>query len=71
MVDVTFQKRAPHFVSLSLLKRIGANSPKPPTDVEYIGKEGAEAIKGKLRVLVHVVPESDVYQQWHCSIEGD
>lgn len=44
MVDVTFQTRASHFVSLALLKRIAASSPTPPADVKYIGKDGASAI---------------------------
>jgi hypothetical protein len=46
MVDLTFRARAKHFVSLSLLKRIGATtSVGPPSDVDYIGEDGLVAIK--------------------------
>ena len=46
MVDVTFGQRASNYVSLSLLKRIAADSPNPPQGVEYIGEDGVKAIKG-------------------------
>ncbi|KAJ3013931.1 hypothetical protein NUW54_g1444 [Trametes sanguinea] len=45
MVDVTFTRRAPHFVPLSLLRSIAAAS-EPPEEVSYIGTEGVNAIKG-------------------------
>ncbi len=45
MVDVTFVSRAAHFVPLSLLRNI-ASSSDLPDEVSYIGKEGAQAIKG-------------------------
>jgi len=55
MVDLTFQSRLPHFVSLSLLKRIalGAKGKKDedieiPEEVAYIGKEGARTVSGKV-----------------------
>ncbi|OSD04440.1 DUF55-domain-containing protein [Trametes coccinea BRFM310] len=45
MVDVTFTRRAPHFVPLSLLRTVAAAS-EPPEEVSYIGLEGVNAIKG-------------------------
>ncbi|KAI0737675.1 PUA-like domain-containing protein [Daedaleopsis nitida] len=45
MVDVTFVSRAAYFVPLSLLRKI-ASSSEVPEEVEYIGEEGAQAIKG-------------------------
>ncbi|CDO73841.1 hypothetical protein BN946_scf185015.g170 [Trametes cinnabarina] len=44
MVDVTFVRRAPHFVPLSLLRGI-ATSSEPPREVSYIGAEGVKAIQ--------------------------
>lgn len=46
MVDLVFKARARHFVPLSLLKRIAASPSEPPADVDYIGQDGLEAIKG-------------------------
>ena len=46
MVDVTFQTRLDHFISLSLLKSIaGASSDEPEEGLEYIGSDGIKAIK--------------------------
>ncbi|KAI0355407.1 DUF55-domain-containing protein, partial [Trametes cingulata] len=45
MVDLTFVRRAPHFVPLSLLRNIAASS-EVPEEVSYIGEEGVSAIKG-------------------------
>ncbi|KAI8982773.1 PUA-like domain-containing protein, partial [Trametes punicea] len=45
MVDVTFVRRAPHFVPLSLLRNI-AGASHPPAEVSYIGNDGVKAIKG-------------------------
>lgn len=55
MVEVTFGTRAAHFVSLHLLKRI-ASSSEVPEDIDYIGKDGVEAIQGvsfSHRVRIH------------------
>jgi hypothetical protein len=43
MVELTFARRASHFVSLALLKDI-ASSRLPPSGAEYIGEAGANAI---------------------------
>lgn len=45
MVDVTFVRRASHFVPLSLLRSIAAAS-EPPEEVAYIGDDGLKAIQG-------------------------
>ncbi|KAJ3736179.1 EVE domain-containing protein [Lentinula guzmanii] len=46
MVDLTFKSRAQHFVSLTLLKYISEHVDDLPEELEYIGSEGAKAIKG-------------------------
>ncbi|EIN10939.1 DUF55-domain-containing protein [Punctularia strigosozonata HHB-11173 SS5] len=48
MVDLTFVKRAPHFVPLALLRTIAALSTgaDPPEGLEYIGKSGIIAHQG-------------------------
>jgi hypothetical protein len=43
MVDVSFSRRASHFVSLALLKSVAASG-SPPKGAEYIGDAGAKAI---------------------------
>ncbi|EIW61404.1 DUF55-domain-containing protein [Trametes versicolor FP-101664 SS1] len=45
MVDVTFVRRASHFVPLSLLRGIAAAS-EPPEEVAYIGDDGMKAVQG-------------------------
>ncbi|KAJ4479034.1 DUF55-domain-containing protein [Lentinula aciculospora] len=47
MVDLTFEFRAKHFVSLALLKYISEHASVLPEELAYIGSEGAKAIKGK------------------------
>ncbi|KAJ3788920.1 DUF55-domain-containing protein [Lentinula aff. detonsa] len=46
MVDLTFKSRAKHFISLTLLKYISEHVDDLPEELEYIGSEGANAIKG-------------------------
>ncbi|KAJ3798955.1 DUF55-domain-containing protein [Lentinula aff. detonsa] len=46
MVDLTFKSRAKHFISLTLLKYISEHVDDLPEELEYIGSEGAKAIKG-------------------------
>lgn len=46
MVDVKFVSRAPHFVSLSLLRDIaGVSSLDVPEEIAYVGSDGLTAIK--------------------------
>ncbi|TDL29958.1 DUF55-domain-containing protein [Rickenella mellea] len=46
MVELTFVSRTQHFVPLALMKRIATlPSSDPPTDIEYIGRDGVAAIK--------------------------
>ena len=52
MVEVKFVARLAHFVPLSLLRRIAAASSSDiPSDIEYIGEDGVNAIKGVLLSL--------------------
>ncbi|KAF8883175.1 PUA-like domain-containing protein [Gymnopilus junonius] len=47
MVDLAFKSKAPHFVPLSLLRKIAdAPASQVPDEVSYLGEEGAKAIKG-------------------------
>ncbi|KAF8638554.1 hypothetical protein AX17_002097 [Amanita inopinata Kibby_2008] len=46
MVDLTYKSRAPHFIPLSLLKRIADSPPdRVPPDLSYIGLQGCKSIK--------------------------
>ncbi|KAH8835870.1 PUA-like domain-containing protein [Flagelloscypha sp. PMI_526] len=46
MVDLTFKRRAKHFIPLALMKLL-ATSTSLPSELDYIGESGFSAIKGR------------------------
>ncbi|KAF9498699.1 DUF55-domain-containing protein [Pleurotus eryngii] len=46
MVDLTFVERAKNFIPLALLRYIADISSTPPPELEYVGEDGINAIKG-------------------------